>query len=61
MIKVVIITGIYGSGKSSVLYTFEEAGYYAVDNIPLDVAKPFLICIMVFGEKWKKFYHGGKR
>ena len=41
MIKVAIITGIYGSGKSSALYTFEEAGYYVVDNIPLDVAKPF--------------------
>ena len=40
MVKVVIITGVYGSGKSSTLYTFEEAGYYVVDNIPLDVAKP---------------------
>lgn len=40
MIKVAIITGIYGSGKSSTLYTFEEAGYYVVDNIPLAVAKP---------------------
>ena len=40
MIKVVIITGVYGSGKSTTLYTFEEAGYYVVDNIPLDVAVP---------------------
>ena len=40
MIDVVIITGVSGSGKSSTLYTFEEAGYYVVDNIPLDVAKP---------------------
>ena len=40
MIKVVIITGVYGSGKSTALYTFEEAGYYCVDNIPLDVVKP---------------------
>ena len=39
MIKVVIITGVYGSGKSTALYTFEEAGYYVVDNIPLDVVK----------------------
>lgn len=40
MIKLVIITGVYGSGKSTALYTFEEAGYYVVDNIPLDVVKP---------------------
>ena len=39
MIKLAIITGIYGSGKSTTLYTFEEAGYYVIDNIPLDVAK----------------------
>lgn len=41
MIKVVIVTGVYGSGKSLTLYTFEEAGYYTIDNLPLDVAKPF--------------------
>ena len=40
MIKVVLITGVYGSGKSTALYTFEEAGYYVVDNIPLDVVRP---------------------
>lgn len=39
MTKLAIITGIYGSGKSTTLYTFEEAGYYVIDNIPLDVAK----------------------
>lgn len=41
MIKVVIVSGVYGSGKSTALYTFEEAGYYVVDNIPLSVVKPF--------------------
>lgn len=40
MIDLVIITGVYGSGKSSALYTFEEAGYYVIDNVPLDVIKP---------------------
>ncbi len=41
MAKVVIITGVCGSGKTTALYTFEEAGYYVVDNIPLTVAEPF--------------------
>ena len=39
MVKVAIITGVYGSGKTTALYTFEDAGYYVVDNIPLDVVK----------------------
>lgn len=39
MKKVVIITGVYGSGKSTALYTFEEAGYYVIDNVPLPVLK----------------------
>lgn len=41
MIKIVIVTGVYGSGKSTALYIFEEAGYYVVDNIPLSIVKPF--------------------
>ena len=41
MIEVVIVTGVYGSGKSTALYTFEEAGYYVVDNIPVAVVKSF--------------------
>lgn len=40
MIEVVIVTGVTGSGKSTALYTFEEAGYYVIDNVPLGVVKP---------------------
>ena len=39
MVKLVIITGVSGSGKSTALYTFEEAGYYVIDNIPLAIVK----------------------
>lgn len=41
MINLVIVTGVTGSGKSTALYTFEESGYYVVDNIPLAIVKPF--------------------
>lgn len=40
MIEVVIVTGVAGSGKSTALYTFEEGGYYVIDNVPLDIVKP---------------------
>lgn len=46
MIKLIIVTGVNGSGKSLALYTFEEAGYYVVDNIPSDVVKPFFDLIV---------------
>ena len=32
--RVVIITGISGSGKSQALRVFEDLGYYCVDNLP---------------------------
>ncbi|MDY7577854.1 RNase adapter RapZ [Herbaspirillum sp. RTI4] len=32
--KIVLITGISGSGKSVALHVLEDAGYYCVDNLP---------------------------
>jgi len=32
----VLITGLSGSGKGSVVKAFEDLGYYCVDNLPLD-------------------------
>src|SRR3989338_3480918 len=33
----VIVTGMSGAGKGSVLKVFEDLGYYCVDNLPLDL------------------------
>src|SRR5207237_4588103 len=35
--ELVIITGMSGSGKASVLKAFEDLGYYCVDNLPVGV------------------------
>ncbi len=35
--ELVIITGLSGSGKGSVLKGLEDLGYYAVDNLPIDL------------------------
>ena len=32
--ELVVITGLSGSGKATVLKAFEDLGYYAVDNMP---------------------------
>jgi RNase adapter protein RapZ len=37
----VILTGLSGSGKASALKAFEDLGYYAVDNLPIDLLTPF--------------------
>lgn len=37
----VIITGLSGSGKGSVLKAFEDLGYYCVDNLPIDLIPKF--------------------
>ena len=39
---VLIITGLSGSGKSTVLRALEDVGYFCVDNLPLSLLPPFL-------------------
>lgn len=37
----VILTGLSGSGKSTVLKTFEDLGFYCVDNLPIGLLPMF--------------------
>ena len=46
--KIVIVTGMSGSGKSTVAKTLEDAGYFCVDNLPVDLA-PKLMDLMEAG------------
>src|SRR3981189_1005993 len=39
--ELVIITGLSGSGKGTVLKALEDLGYYAVDNLPLELIPKF--------------------
>lgn len=39
--QLVILTGLSGSGKGSVLKTFEDLGFYCVDNLPVDLIPNF--------------------
>src|SRR5277367_5802583 len=39
--ELVIVTGISGAGKASALKAFEDLGYYAVDNLPLELLPDF--------------------
>src|SRR3954462_9501308 len=40
--ELVVITGMSGSGKASVLKAFEDMGYYCVDNMPIELFPRFV-------------------
>ena len=50
-IKLMIITGLSGAGKSEALKYFEDSGYYCIDNLP---AKLILSLIDSFSDSTKK-------
>jgi UPF0042 nucleotide-binding protein len=39
--ELIVITGLSGSGKATVLKAFEDLGYYAVDNLPIGLIPKF--------------------
>lgn len=41
-VRLVLVTGLSGSGKSVVANAFEDLGYYTVDNLPLPLLEQFL-------------------
>jgi RNase adapter protein RapZ len=40
--RLVIVSGLSGSGKSVVLHMLEDLGFYCIDNIPAALLKPFI-------------------
>ncbi|MDO4435388.1 MAG: RNase adapter RapZ [Cardiobacteriaceae bacterium] len=38
----IIVTGLAGAGKSSVLHALEDLGYYCLDNLPSSLLRPLL-------------------
>jgi UPF0042 nucleotide-binding protein len=41
-LTIIIITGLSGSGKSTAMAAFEDAGFYCVDNMPVALLPKFL-------------------
>jgi UPF0042 nucleotide-binding protein len=39
--ELVVITGLSGAGKATALKAFEDLGYYAVDNMPIELIPKF--------------------
>ena len=41
-LRMIVVTGLSGSGKSAALKAFEDMGYYCVDNLPLALLSDFV-------------------
>jgi UPF0042 nucleotide-binding protein len=40
--KIIIVTGLSGAGKSQATDALEDMGYYCIDNMPPSLIKNFL-------------------
>ena len=41
-LKLVIVSGLSGSGKAVALHMLEDLGYYCVDNLPVSMLEPMV-------------------
>lgn len=48
--RFVIVTGMSGAGKSSVLKMLEDIGYFCVDNLPVPLLPKFAELVSAQGE-----------
>ena len=54
MVDLVIISGVYGAGKTTALRAFEEAGYFITDNVPVKVVDSYFQEIAAHSKKYPK-------
>ncbi len=49
--KLIIVSGLSGSGKSIALDTLEDCGYYCIDNLPVTLLENFINHVMLVDQK----------
>jgi UPF0042 nucleotide-binding protein len=52
--QLVILTGLSGAGKGTVLNTFEDLGFYCVDNLPVELIPEFAALYARGGEEFRR-------
>src|SRR5258706_14134747 len=48
--RLLLLSGLSGSGKSVALHLLEDLGFYCIDNIPAAMLKPFIAHTVQSGE-----------
>ena len=51
--RIIVISGMSGSGKSTAVRALEDEGYYCIDNLPVRLFKQFIDLIVKSGETFK--------
>jgi len=51
--RIIVITGMSGSGKSTAVRALEDEGFYCIDNLPVRLFKRFVELIEKSGEAFK--------
>ena len=46
--RVVIVTGLSGSGRSTAIHVLEDLGFYCIDNLPVVLMPRFLECARAY-------------
>jgi RNase adapter protein RapZ len=41
-VRIIVVSGLSGSGKSVALHMLEDLGFYCIDNLPAALLKPFI-------------------
>jgi RNase adapter protein RapZ len=52
--RILLVTGLSGAGKTTVLKTLEDLGWEVVDNLPLSLLKPLLAAPVAAGAERKR-------
>jgi UPF0042 nucleotide-binding protein len=50
-VRLIVVSGLSGSGKSIALQTLEDIGYYCVDNLPIDLLPAFVESMVAGGSR----------
>lgn len=50
--RFVIVTGMSGAGKATALKTLEDAGFFCVDNLPIQLIKDLPRSLMMSRSRW---------
>jgi len=53
-LKLIIVSGLSGSGKTVALHTLEDAGYYCIDNLPLAMLAGLVADLLANSQRYRQ-------